>query len=175
MIRILGIDPGSRITGYGVVELRGDRAIAVANGCLRVAEGELAHRLKQIHLGIQQLITEFQPQEAAIESVFVHRNVDSALKLGQARGAAITVISLNNIPVFEYAPAVIKKSVVGRGNAAKPQVQHMVSAILGLHKALQSDAADALAVALCHGHVRNTVGQIPLTRRRHTRWKITGL
>ena len=175
MIRILGIDPGSRITGYGVVELRGDRAISVANGCLRVGEGELVQRLKQIHLGIQQLISEFQPQEAAIESVFVHRNVDSALKLGQARGTAITAIALNNIPVFEYAPAVIKKSVVGRGNAAKPQVQHMVSAILGLHKALQSDAADALAVALCHGHVRNTVGQIPLTRRRHTRWKITGL
>ena len=171
MTRILGIDPGSRLTGYGVVEMRGDRAISVINGCIRVGEGELAHRLKLIHLGIQQLIDEYQPQEAAIESVFVHRNVDSALKLGQARGTAITAISLNNIPVFEYAPAVIKKSVVGRGNAGKPQVQHMVGAILGLHKALQSDAADALAVALCHGHVRNTPAQIPLTRRRHTRWR----
>lgn len=171
MIRILGIDPGSRATGYGVVELHGNRAIAVTNGCLRVHEGELPQRLKQIHMGIQQLILEYQPQEAAIESVFVHRNVDSALKLGQARGTAITAISLNNIPVFEYAPAVIKKSVVGRGNAAKPQVQHMVGAILGLHKTLQSDAADALAVALCHGHARNTGGQIPLTRRRHKRWR----
>jgi crossover junction endodeoxyribonuclease RuvC len=175
MIRILGIDPGSRLTGYGVVELHGGRAIAVTSGCLRVGEGELAQRLKQIHLGIEQLINEFQPQESAIESVFVHRNVDSALKLGQARGAAITVIALNNIPVFEYTPAVIKKSVVGRGNAGKPQVQHMVGAILGLHKALQSDAADALAVALCHGHVRNSAGPVSLTRRRHTRWKSTNL
>lgn len=171
MIRILGIDPGSRLTGYGVVELRGDRAIAITNGCLRVGDGELALRLKQIHLGIQQLIDEFQPEEAAIESVFVHRNVESALKLGQARGTAITAISLKDIPVFEYAPTVIKKSVVGRGNASKPQVQHMVSAILGLQKALQSDAADALAVALCHGHVRNTPVPFPLTRRRHTRWR----
>lgn len=171
MIRILGIDPGSRITGYGVVEVHGDRTISLSNGCIRVGEGELAQRLRQIHLGVQQLIDEFRPAEAAIESVFVHRNADSALKLGQARGTAITAISLNNIPVFEYSPAVIKKSVVGRGNAAKPQVQHMVSAILGLHKTLQSDAADALAVALCHGHVRNTVASIPLTRRRHRRWK----
>lgn len=171
MIRILGIDPGSRLTGYGIVELHGNRAISVSNGCLRVGEGELAQRLKLIHQGIQQLIEEYQPQEAAIESVFVHRNVDSALKLGQARGTAITAISLNDIPIFEYAPAVIKKSVVGRGNAGKPQVQHMVSAILGLPKGLQSDAADALAVALCHGHVRNTPVQLPLTRRRHTRWR----
>jgi len=171
MIRILGIDPGSRLTGYGIVELHSNRAISVSNGCLRVGEGELAQRLKLIHQGIQQLIEEYQPQEAAIESVFVHRNVDSALKLGQARGTAITAISLNDIPIFEYAPAVIKKSVVGRGNAGKPQVQHMVSAILGLPKGLQSDAADALAVALCHGHVRNTPVQLPLTRRRHTRWR----
>ncbi len=171
MIRILGIDPGSRLTGYGIVELHGNRAICVSNGCLRVGEGELAQRLKLIHQGIQQLISEYQPQEAAIESVFVHRNVDSALKLGQARGTAITAISLNDIPIFEYAPAVIKKSVVGRGNAGKPQVQHMVSAILSLPKVLQSDAADALAVALCHGHVRNTPMQLPITRRRHTRWR----
>lgn len=171
MIRILGIDPGSRITGYGVVELRGDKAIALCHGCLRVGDGELAHRLKLIHQGVQQLIQEYQPEEAAIETVFVHRNADSALKLGQARGTAITAISLSNIPVFEYAPAVIKKSVVGRGNAGKPQVQHMVSAILSLSKTLQSDAADALAVALCHGHVRNTPVSLPLTRRRHTRWR----
>lgn len=171
MIRILGIDPGSRLTGYGVIEMRGDRAISISHGCIRVGEGELAQRLKQIYLGIQQLIEEFKPEEAAIESVFVHRNVDSALKLGQARGSAITAISINNLPVFEYSPAVIKKSVAGRGNAAKPQVQHMVNAILGLHKTLQSDAADALAVALCHGHVRNTIAQIPLTRRRHRRWR----
>ncbi|MBI1424394.1 MAG: crossover junction endodeoxyribonuclease RuvC [Gammaproteobacteria bacterium] len=171
MIRILGIDPGSRLTGYGVVELHGNRAVCVTNGCLRVGEGEVAERLKQIHLGLVQLIEEFQPQEAAIESVFVQRNVDSALKLGQARGTAITAIALNDVPVFEYAPAVIKKSVVGRGNASKPQVQHMVRAILGVQSTLQSDAADALAVALCHGHARNAPVQIAMTRRRHTRWR----
>jgi len=171
MIRILGIDPGSRLTGYGVVELRGDKAIAVSHGCLRVGEGELAQRLKLIHQGLQQLIEEYAPEEAAIESVFVHRNADSALKLGQARGTAITAISLNNIPVFEYAPSVIKKSVVGRGNAGKPQVQHMVSAILGLPRVMQSDAADALAVALCHGHARKAPVPLLLTRRRHTRWR----
>jgi len=171
MIRILGIDPGSRFTGYGIVEIRGDRTIAVTNGCLRVGDGELSQRLKQIHLGVLQLIQEYQPVEAAIESVFVHRNIDSALKLGQARGAAMTAISLSNIPVFEYTPAVVKKSVVGRGNAGKPQVQHMVGAILGLHKTIQSDAADALAVALCHGHLRNAPAEIVLGRRRHTRWR----
>lgn len=171
MIRILGIDPGSRLTGYGIVELHGNRAVAVQHGCLRLGEGELAQRLKQIHLGLKQLVQEYQPQEAAIESVFVQRNVESALKLGQARGSAITAISLQNIPVFEYAPAVIKKSVVGRGNAGKPQVQHMVSAILSLPNELQSDAADALAVALCHGYVRNAPAQLSLMRRRHTRWR----
>lgn len=171
MIRILGIDPGSRLTGFGVVELRGNRAVSLRHGCLRVGGGELAQRLKQIHLGICQLLDEFQPEEAAIESVFVHRNVESALKLGQARGCAISAISLQDIPVFEYAPAVIKKSVVGRGNASKPQVQHMVSAMLGLARDLQADAADALAVALCHGHVRNTPVNLPMTRRRHTRWR----
>lgn len=171
MIRILGIDPGSRLTGFGVVELRGNRVLALKHGCLRLGDGELAQRLKHIHLGIQQLIDEFQPQEAAIESVFVHRNVESALKLGQARGGAIAAIAMRDIPVFEYAPAVIKKSVVGRGNAGKPQVQHMVSTLLGLSRDLQADAADALAVALCHGHVRNTPVNLPMTRRRHTRWR----
>jgi len=171
MTRILGIDPGSRLTGFGVVEIHGTRSTALTSGCLRAGDGELSQRLKHIHTGIQELIQEFQPDEAAIESVFVHRNAESALKLGQARGAAMTAISLSNIPVFEYAPASIKKSVVGRGNAGKPQVQHMVCAILGLHKLIQSDAADALAVALCHAHLRNAPAEIGLTRRRHTRWR----
>lgn len=171
MIRILGIDPGSRLTGFGILEVQGSRVIALKHGCLRLGDGELAQRLKHIHLGIQQLIDEYAPEEAAIESVFVHRNVESALKLGQARGSAIAAIAMHEIPVFEYAPAVIKKSVVGRGNAGKAQVQHMVSAMLGLNRQLQSDAADALAVALCHGHVRNTPINLPLTRRRHTRWR----
>ncbi len=107
----------------------------------------------------------------AIESVFVHRNVDSALKLGQARGAAISCVAIHGLLVNEYTPAEIKKAVVGRGNAAKTQVQHMVKAILGLHKAPQADAADALAIALCHGHRRQMPAQVIRPRRPRQRWK----
>ena len=110
--------------------------------------------------------------ELAIESVFVHRNVDSALKLGQARGAAITCAALASLAVCEYSPAEIKKSVVGRGNAAKSQVQHMVAAILGLNKTLQADAADALAVAICHGHTRSSLTRhLPTRSNRRHRWR----
>jgi crossover junction endodeoxyribonuclease RuvC len=160
-VRILGIDPGSRITGYGVVELVGQKAICIANGCLRVGEGELAHRLKDIFIGLQDIIQQYQPDEMAIESVFVHRNVDSALKLGQARGVVISAVAINSISVDEYTPMQIKKAVVGKGNASKDQVQHMVKAILNLGKKPASDAADALAVALCHGYHRQTAQRAP--------------
>ena len=171
-VRILGIDPGSRITGYGILELRGNQFVCLANGCIKTQHDTLANRLKHIHLGIHELIDTYAPQELAIESVFVHRNVDSALKLGQARGAAITCAALQALSVSEYSPAEIKKSVVGRGNAAKTQVQHMVAAILGLNKALQADAADALAVAICHGHSRSSLTRhLPLRRQRRHRWK----
>ena len=161
VVRILGIDPGSRITGYGIVELVGQKAICIANGCLRVGDGELAHRLKSLFGGIEEIITEYQPQEMAIESVFVHRNVDSALKLGQARGVLISAVAINSVSVNEYSPTEIKKAVVGKGNASKDQVQHMVKAILNLNKAPAADAADALAVALCHGYHRQTVQRAP--------------
>jgi len=173
MIRILGIDPGSRITGYGIIEMRSNQAVCLSHGCFRLQQSSLAERLSHLHLQLTQLIKEYTPQEMAIESVFVHRNVDSALKLGQARGAAIASVAIQSIPVHEYSPAEIKKSVVGRGNAAKQQVQHMVQAILGIHKAPQADAADALAIALCHGHSRSLNNKLPsqvrTTRRR--RWK----
>ena len=173
MIRILGIDPGSRITGYGIIEMRPNQAVCLSHGCIKAQQETLAERLKHIHLGLTDLIQQYQPQEMAIESVFVHRNVDSALKLGQARGAAIASVALLALPVNEYSPAEIKKSVVGRGNAAKQQVQHMVKAILGLHKSPQADAADALAVALCHGHSRDLKTQHPQLRssRRNKRWR----
>lgn len=161
-VRILGIDPGSRTTGYGLIEFQGQRAICLANGCLRVVEeGDLAQRLKALFNGLQAIIDQHQPDEMAIESVFVHRNVDSALKLGQARGAVISAVAVNAVPVHEYTPTQVKKAVVGKGNAAKAQVQHMVKAILGLSKAPASDAADALAVALCHGYHQQTTSRAP--------------
>jgi len=172
-VRIIGIDPGSRITGYGILEVRGSQLICLANGCIRTQQDTLAHRLKEIHLGLQEIIDRHQPQELAIESVFVHRNVDSALKLGQARGTAIACAALMSVDISEYTPAEIKKSVVGRGNAAKEQVQHMVTAILGLNKSIQADAADALAVAICHAHSRNSLTRsLPINVSRRRRWRL---
>lgn len=158
MKRILGIDPGSRFTGYGIIELNAGRSIWVNSGCIRVKGESLAEKLCIISEGLNVLLDEFQPDEMAIEKVFVSRNVDSALKLGQARGAAITTVALRKIPVSEYTPTQIKKAVVGKGNAAKTQVQHMVVNLLGLSRAPQEDAADALAIALCHAHTGQTLG-----------------
>lgn len=160
MSRILGIDPGSRITGYGIIEIHGKKTIWLNSGCIRVKGDDLAGRLKHICQGVQSLLDEFQPQEVAIEQVFMARNPDSALKLGQARGAAMGMVALRSLPVSEYTPREIKKAIVGRGNAAKDQVQHMVMTLLGLSKLPQEDAADALAVALCHAHVSQTQGQL---------------
>jgi len=173
MIRILGIDPGSRITGFGIVDVHNNRSVCIAHGCIKVQQPTLAERLGQIHLDLIAIIEQHAPQEMAIESVFVHRNVDSALKLGQARGVAIAAVALQTIAVHEYSPAEIKKSVVGRGNAVKSQVQHMVKAILSLDKSPQADAADALAVALCHGHSRDLKALQPQVKVRSSRrrWK----
>ena len=173
MTRILGIDPGSRLTGFGVIELHQNKTICVASGCIRINDDTLAAKLKKIYESLCTIIDEYEPIEVAIESVFVHRNVDSALKLGQARGAAITAVATNTLPLSEYTPSEIKKAVVGRGNAAKQQVQHMVKAILGLGKAPQADAADALAAALCHGHHRSQLNtnSTLLNRSRKRRWQ----
>lgn len=168
MIRILGIDPGSRLTGFGLIEVEGNHTICLTTGCIRTAGDDLASRLKHIYEGIAQLVDQHQPAEVAIENIFLHRNVDSALKLGQARGAALSAVAVRNLPVHEYTPTQIKKAVVGKGNAAKEQVQHMVKAILALNKSPQADAADALAAALCHSHLRNQVMNVATRRQR--RW-----
>lgn len=170
MIRILGIDPGSRLTGFGIIEVQGNRLHCVATGCVRITGDDLAGRLRVIFQGINQLVAEYRPQEVAIENIFMYRNAESALKLGQARGAAISAVSVQSIPVHEYTPSQIKKAIVGKGNASKEQVQHMVKALLSLNRAPQSDAADALAAALCHGHLRNQPLQFE-RRRRGGRWK----
>jgi len=151
-MRILGIDPGSRITGFGVVELNQGRLRYVASGCIRTQEKEFPLRLKVIFEELGCVIRQYQPDVMAIEQVFVKNNVASALKLGQARGAAICAGVTLGLPVSEYAPTRVKQAVVGTGRAAKDQVQHMVAALLQLSGLPQQDAADALAIAVCHGH-----------------------
>ncbi|HEX4267381.1 MAG TPA: crossover junction endodeoxyribonuclease RuvC [Steroidobacteraceae bacterium] len=152
-LRILGIDPGSRRTGYGVIERRGADWVHVAHGCVTVtATGEsLSERLRVIFESLRELIATHVPGEVAIERVFVNRNVDSALKLGQARGAALCAVP-KGLPVFEYAPRAIKLALVGSGAAEKAQVAHMIRTLLGLQGRISPDAADALAVAVCHAH-----------------------
>jgi crossover junction endodeoxyribonuclease RuvC len=162
MVRILGLDPGSRITGFGVVDA-GIRSVRyVASGCIRVGNGAMAGRLLEIHRHVAQLVDAYAPGEIAIERAFVYRNADSALKLGQARGAALCGACRAGAPVFEYAPRAVKQTVTGTGAAEKPQVLHMIKALLALEGRLSADAADALAVALCHAQHRGG----PVQRRR---------
>jgi len=149
---ILGIDPGSRITGFGVVRMQGRRIEYIASGCIRVKDGILADKLNQIFDGISQVVQEYKPDEAAIEQVFMAKNADSALKLGQARGVAMVAMAQHALVVAEYSARQIKQAVVGTGAADKTQVQHMVTTLLGLNASPQADAADGLAVAICHGH-----------------------
>lgn len=152
--RILGIDPGSRLTGFGLVDFESGRAHYVASGSINSCDGSFAERLQQIFRSMAEIVTEYRPQVVAIESVFVHRNAMSALKLGQARSAALCATFGLDIGVFEYAPREIKLAIVGSGSASKVQVQHMVVSLLALQGQLLPDAADALAAALCHGHQR---------------------
>jgi crossover junction endodeoxyribonuclease RuvC len=157
MIRILGIDPGSRVTGFGVIDVAGSRVTYVASGCVRTADGSLPERLKTIFEGISEVVRSYQPLEMAIENVFMQKNAASALKLGQARGAAICAVVTQAIDVHEYSPTQIKQAVVGRGHADKTQVQHMVTALLKLPEIPQADAADALACAICHSNTRQSL------------------
>ncbi len=152
MSRLLGIDPGSRQTGFGIVETRERRIVYVASGCIRPHGEELPPRLGEIFENLGSLIETYRPEAVALEKVFVHKNVDSALKLGQARGAALAAVVTRGLPVHEYAPNAIKQAIVGRGHADKAQIQHMVKVLLNLTQSPQADAADALAVALCHVH-----------------------
>ncbi|MDX8128599.1 crossover junction endodeoxyribonuclease RuvC [Methylomonas sp. BW4-1] len=156
MTRILGIDPGSRITGYGVVESTSRGIRYVASGCIRIKSDEFPERLKQIFDGVSQVIELYRPEQMAIEQVFMHKNADSALKLGQARGAAICATLNRDLPVFEYAARQVKQALVGKGNADKQQVQHMVKILLSIQGDMQIDASDALAIGLCHSHYQET-------------------
>jgi crossover junction endodeoxyribonuclease RuvC len=154
MVRILGLDPGSRITGYGVVDVGQGGVRYVASGCIRVGNGDMAVRLLEIHRHVTELVNTYTPGEIAIERVFMHRNPDSALKLGQARGAALCGACHAGAAVFEYAPRAVKQTVTGTGAAEKAQVLHMVKALLTLQGRLSADAADALAIAVCHAQHR---------------------
>jgi len=166
MVRILGIDPGSRITGYGVIDVEGNQSRYVTSGCIRINSDDWGQRLGTIFTELGSIIREFNPHEFAVEQVFMHRNADSALKLGQARGAAICAGVSHDLMLSEYAAKSIKQAVVGKGAAKKDQVQHMVKVLLNLSASPQEDAADALAVALCHAHTAQTLRQLPATKTR---------
>ncbi len=165
MTRILGIDPGSRLTGYGLIDSDGQHARYVGSGCLKVGGATLADKLGLIFAELTALIGEFKPHQLAIENVFMHRNADSALKLGQARGAAICAAVTCDLPVSEYAPREVKQAVVGKGSADKRQVQHMVRVLLNLAATPQADAADALAIALCHSFQQRVLDRVAPARQ----------
>ena len=172
MTILLGIDPGSRHTGYGVIEQVGNRSRALAFGTISTSGAEMAPRLGTIFAGLCEVMSAHRPEEVSIEKVFMARNPDSALKLGQARGAALTAVVQSGVPVFEYSARQVKQAVVGRGGAEKVQVAEMVKYLLGLEKRPQEDAADALAIALCHAHTRVSLarmGGATSVRRRRIR------
>jgi crossover junction endodeoxyribonuclease RuvC len=156
----LGVDPGSRKTGVGIIEVDGDRVIPVYYDAINAGNGEFTQRLGIIFSELKQLIGEYRPHQAAIETVFVAHNAASAIKLGQARGAAVCAAISCEVPVSEYSPRSIKQAIVGRGGADKTQVQHMVGLLLGIKGRIQNDAADALAVALCHQHTSQTLARM---------------
>ncbi|WP_018862007.1 MULTISPECIES: crossover junction endodeoxyribonuclease RuvC [unclassified Thioalkalivibrio] len=151
-MRILGIDPGSRITGFAVIEYVRGKGRSCGHGVIRPSAKGFPERLGEIFAGVVEVIDELRPDVLAIETVFVARNAQSAIKLGHARGAAICAATQAGLPVHEYAPRAIKMAVVGVGSADKEQVQHMMQQLLRLTEPASSDAADALAVALCHAH-----------------------
>lgn len=172
-MRVLGIDPGSRITGFGVVQvLRNGRLQYVSSGCIRAPARELAERLQAIFSGVNEIIAVYQPTIITAERVFMARNADSALKLGQARGAALCAGINAGLSVSEYSATEIKSAVVGRGRADKRQVQHMVRALLDLNRAPPADAADALACAICHAH--HTLGMTAMRRGLTRRMAVGG-
>lgn len=148
--RVLGLDPGSLRMGFGVIDCKPRGELHVASGCIKVAGADLAARLRYIHEQVLAVVTRYEPEEVAIERVFMHRNADSALKLGQARGAALSAAVAQGAAVFEYAPRAIKLAVVGTGAADKVQVSHMVQVMLAIAEPATADVSDALAIALCH-------------------------
>lgn len=154
MTIILGIDPGSRITGYGLIKETGQNLQYIDSGCIRTTMVSLSQRLLQIFNGICELMEKYVPDEIAIEQVFMHQNPNSALKLGHARGVAMVACASHRKPVNEYSAREVKQAIVGYGAAQKVQVKHMVMKLLTLNQPPQSDAADALAIAICHSHTR---------------------
>lgn len=166
MLRILGIDPGLRLTGFGVLEKTGEKLSYIASGTIKTARGkiedkeELPARLKIILDGLFEVIQTYQPEEVAVEKVFVNVNPQSTLLLGQARGAAISAAVIKGLPVAEYTALQVKQSVVGNGHAAKEQVQEMVKRLLNLPAAPSPDSADALACAICHAHGGQGLGKL---------------
>ncbi len=157
MTLILGIDPGSRITGYGVVRDTGRGCEYVASGCIRTGSGELSERLRAVFSGVSEVIRTYGPVTMGIEQVFMARNADSALKLGQARGAAIVAGAEAGLQIAEYTATQVKQTIAGTGGADKQQVQMMVMHLLKLLEKPQIDASDALAIALCHAHHRQSL------------------
>lgn len=158
--RILGIDPGSRLTGFGLLDFVGDSPTYVTSGTIRSPDGEFAERLKKIFDSVAAIVAEYRPDVVAIETVFMARNASSALKLGHARSAALCATFGHDVDVFEYAPREIKLAVVGTGSASKEQVQHMVVSLLQLQGSPSADAADALAAAICHGHRQRMLARL---------------
>jgi crossover junction endodeoxyribonuclease RuvC len=169
MTIIIGIDPGSRFTGYGILRNQGNQNLYLTSGCLCLTGEHTANRLQQIFSQLNDIILQYQPHEAAIEQVFIHKNINSALKLGQARGAAI--VALGGMMMAEYSARQVKQSVVGYGAAKKEQVQHMVKKLLNLPHQLQADEADALAIALCHAHARSNKLIIRNPRSKQKSWR----
>lgn len=176
ILRVLGIDPGSRITGYGLVEQEGSRLIHLDNGAVFTdSAADFPGRLQQIFNGITQIIEQFRPDHVAVENIFFATNPQSALKLGQARGAAIVAAVHAGLPVSEYTALQVKQAVVGQGKASKEQVQKMLKALLGLPEIAQADASDALAVAVCHIHSHSlaarTVTAVKRVKRSPSSWR----
>ncbi|PKO55103.1 MAG: crossover junction endodeoxyribonuclease RuvC [Betaproteobacteria bacterium HGW-Betaproteobacteria-21] len=158
--RILGLDPGLRITGFGIIDILGSQLRYVASGCIKTRDGELPGRLKTLLDGVREVIATYSPDEVAVEKVFVNVNPQSTLLLGQARGAVICGAVSCDLPVAEYTALQVKQAVVGHGKAAKEQVQHMVQRLLALDAPPGPDAADALACAICHAHGSQGIGAI---------------
>ena len=171
MTIIIGIDPGSRMTGYGIIEKIGSKCRFIDAGTIRTESDEMPIRLKRIYEGLKRIIDFYQPTEASVEKVFLAHNVDTALKLGQARGAAVTALVMHDITVYDYTARQIKQSVVGFGAAEKEQVQMMVTRLLSIPVIPQADAADALAGALCHAYTSQTLLKLNAVALKTTRLK----
>ena len=176
--RCLGIDPGCQIAGYGIIEAENKKWEFIAAGSIRM-QGDMSVRLKKLFVEICEVVEIYKPQVVSIEQAFVHINPSSALKLGQARGVAMAAVLSKNLPFYEYAPRLVKQAVVGKGSATKIQVQHMIQTLLNIPTTLQADAADALAIALCHCHMQTGLAAMigytkPKRRsakRNRTKWE----